>query len=139
MLGVCSGVFPSLKHPNRHVQTCDKNRGNTPLTVDPQDESTISLIKYKISGEIYSDDSAINSDLNITLNLNSPDTYTKVNRQKVIAQVYTLVQKSGGKSKTFLYKLKTKYESRNLKGELMPFCGAALYFINKWIAELEQK
>ena len=138
MLGVCSGVFQSIKNSNKHVQTCDKHRGNTPLTVNPQDESTISQIKYKTSGEIYSDNSAINNDLNITLNLNSSEAFTKANRREVINYVYKTVQNAGGKSMRILLELKAKYERRNSKGELTPFCGAALYFINKWITEFER-
>lgn len=137
MLGVCSGVVQSTKYANKHIQTCDKHRGNTPLTVNPQDESTISQIKYKTSGEIYSDDRAINNDLNITLNLNSSEAFTKANRREVINYVYKTVQNAGGKSMRILLELKAKYERRNSKGELTPFCGAALFFINKWITELE--
>lgn len=73
MLAVCSGneKAPGAtgRRKRRHF-TCDKKRGNKPLTVNPLDESTLEFIYYSEQGEIKSDDVEINDDINIKLNLN---------------------------------------------------------------------
>lgn len=66
MLAVCGG---GEGNP-RPQQTCDKHRGNEPLTVDPRREDHIRSITYKSDGTISSLNSDINKDLNVTLNLN---------------------------------------------------------------------
>jgi len=67
MLAVCYGnekIADSDK-------TCDASKSNKTLTVNPITGYGISEIKYKdISGEIYSENVAIQHDLNDTLNLN---------------------------------------------------------------------
>ena len=50
--------------------TCDKKRGNAPLTVNPLDAATLATISYTSDGKIRSSDPIINDDLNIRLNLN---------------------------------------------------------------------
>ncbi len=74
MLAVCSGNRNSdneqLMGLGNARLTCDACRGNSALTVNPLDSRTLTAIHYKNDGTIYSDDSVINNDLNVTLNLN---------------------------------------------------------------------
>ena len=82
MIGVCYG---NEGHPKREL-TCDAHRGNDDLTVSPFSETSISLIKYRSDGTIYSDNLDINKDLNSTLNLNYNGfgVYLKDNRKEVL-------------------------------------------------------
>ena len=65
MLAVCDG---------RSGATCDKRRGNEPLTVNPLKPETLATITYHHDGRIHADDPDINHDLNDTLGLNSSKT-----------------------------------------------------------------
>lgn len=73
LLAVCSGneKAPGAtgRRKSRHL-TCDKKRGNAPLTVDPLDAATLATISYTSDGKIRSSDPIIHDDLNIRLNLN---------------------------------------------------------------------
>ena len=66
MLGVC----PGNNGMPYHLMTCDKHRGNTPLTVDPRVAASVGTIKYSTDGRIQSTSADINRDLEETLNLN---------------------------------------------------------------------
>lgn len=132
MLGVCDGGQNNFGKGQSRL-TCDKQRGNEPLTVDPLDINTINQIKYRKNEIIFSDNSDINTDLNSTLNLNGSETYLIANRKAVYDTLVLEIEKNGGKSEAFLLKLKKKYESKDSNGKRIPFSGIALYYINKWI------
>jgi hypothetical protein len=65
LMAVCEGKTDYSDH-------CDTERGkkNPTVTVNPTDKRTIDLIKYLSNGKIYSDDTHIETDLNVHLNLN---------------------------------------------------------------------
>lgn len=65
LLAVCDGF-----EGNREGLTCDRARGNVPLTVNPLRPETLDSIRYQRDGRIRSDCPAIEHDLNDTLNLN---------------------------------------------------------------------
>lgn len=67
MLAVCSG---NRGCGDEASLTCDARKGNKSLTVNPLNPETLKTIRYKGNGVIFSDDSAINDDLNERLNLN---------------------------------------------------------------------
>lgn len=109
ILGFCYG---NEGHPKRE-QTCDAHRGNENLTVDPFNESSISLIKYQSDGTIYSDDVDINKDLDITLNLNynGPGVYLKENRKEALAACkdkLKMIKRQGCWSKSLLQRILTE-------------------------------
>lgn len=132
MLGVCDGGQNNSGSGQNRL-TCDKQRGNRRLTVDPLDKNTIDQIKYRKNGVIYSENSDIDTDLNHTLNLNGFETYLIANRRAVYDTLVSEIEKNGGKSEAFLLKLKKKYESKDSEGKRIPFSGIALYYINKWL------
>lgn len=65
LLAVCDGF-----EGNPAGLTCDRSRGDTPLTVNPLKEGTLESIRYRGDGAIYSKRPEVEYDLNITLNLN---------------------------------------------------------------------
>ncbi|UXE64024.1 MAG: hypothetical protein KA717_16700 [Woronichinia naegeliana WA131] len=68
MLAACDGG----KGQPSHLQHCDTKQGNAILKINPADptKNCENLIAYRSSGEIYSNDSDINHDLQEILNLN---------------------------------------------------------------------
>lgn len=73
LLAVCSGdeKAPDAtgKHKTRFL-TCDKKRKASSLKINPLDPATLETLYYKEDGTICSDDSDIEKNLNISLNLN---------------------------------------------------------------------
>ena len=88
MLAVCDGGAPE---PGQHVRkddlTCDKHRGNAPLTVNPLVPRTLEKIRYSRNGEIHSDDPVIDDDLTRVLNLNAKGRSLCDNRREVMNQL----------------------------------------------------
>ena len=123
MLGVCNGNdgFP------KHLQHCDRSRGNIPLTIDPRLERCEILIKYTSGGEIYSDDPAVNNDLNSTLNLNKPR-YLMDGRKIAIDQARKELK---GWSEREIKRAIRKWSQLNKDGRFPEFCQAAVYYLKK--------
>lgn len=134
MLGVCDGG----KQYNRDNSlsglenlSCDAHRGNTPLTINPLDNSFFSprIFEYKNSGKIDSSNSAIKTDLTETLNLN---VQRLVNlRKQAINKVVTMISKgqitSANKSQR-ITELKTPKN-----GKLEAFYDVSAFFIDKLV------
>ena len=133
MLGVCMG--------NRGAGsigkfTCDAHRGNEKLTVNPFDEASIDLIEYDNEGRIYSNNKYIDRDLNETLNLNCEEVLLKLNRKRTLEALkkYLYQLKARGTwKKEFLEKIRKQYELPDENGELYPYSGVILYYLNKRI------
>lgn len=131
MLAVCSG---NTNGPHRKNDlTCDKHRGNIPLTVDPRDEYSIAKICYQDDGTIYSLDAEINRDLDETLNLNCEATLFKKNRKSVLDVVKQGILKRSAENRItkrqleiMLAKLQTKNDEK-----YVPFCGIAIWYLRK--------
>ncbi len=137
MLGVCYG---NEGHPKKEL-TCDAHRGNEDLTVNPFDESTIGLIKYGTDGTIYSDNQAINMDLNNTLNLNynGPGVYLKSNRQEALEACKDKLKKNkkqGLWSKSMLQQMLAEYERPDAEGKLKPYSGIVVAYLKSKIHKL---
>jgi len=78
LLGACKGGECS---PQRQ-QHCDTHKGDTPITLNPTEEGCERFVHFLGDGTIRSDDSAINEDLDRTLNLNQAR--LKNNRKAVL-------------------------------------------------------
>lgn len=135
MLGVCSGNEENA-HRKKENQTCDTHRGNDKIVVNPLEQSSIDLIKYKDDGTIYSDDRIINKDLNETLNLNCDSVFLKSNRKSALDSLKKFISKKSPDktcSRELLIKIKRKYETSDAEGKREPFSGIMLYYLNKRI------
>ena len=110
MFGVCEGHIDGQKGK---WDTCDTHKGNQILTINPQNIQQIREIKYRTkSGEIYSDNPAINKDLNETLNLNSEGHLLKQNRKAVLDSVIVALgheKQKGNWNYKMLQTMKQKY------------------------------
>lgn len=134
MLAVCSGgnksagTFKNL--------TCDQHRGNTPLTVDPLDRASIDKIQYKSDGTIFSEDAAIQRDLDITLNLNCTASYLKQNRKAALDQVKKKIQSSypdHRATKDQLKKMLLHFQEKQ-DGSYTEFAGVIIWYLKKQIS-----
>ncbi len=95
MLAVCSGNVNMRK---KRYYTCDRKRGDRPLTVNPLVAATLETIFYHEDGRIESRDEAINRDLQETLNLNCCDggMTLPTNRKKALDSMQEELYKLGG-------------------------------------------
>ena len=130
MIGVCYG---NEGHPKREL-TCDAHRGNDDLTVSPFSEASISLIKYRSDGTIYSDNPDINKDLNSTLNLNYNGfgVYLKENRKEVLLACKNklkTMKSQGCWSRRVLQRMLEEYEQPDAEGKLKPYSGIAVEYL----------
>lgn len=131
MLGVCLGN----RGCEKKMQTCDAHRGNMPLTVNPLNQASIDRITYRADGTIYSDDPAINTDLNETLNLNCKDGSLKKSRKQAVdalKQYLLKKQPQGQWSRTLLLRTKTEY-NKLTDGAKSEYLGILLFFIEKYL------
>lgn len=132
MLGVCLGN----RGCEKKNQTCDAHRGNTSLTVNPLNQASIDRIAYLTDGSIYSDDPAINTDLNVTLNLNFKDgSLIKSRKQAVDAlRQYILKKQSQGQwSRTLILKTKIEFSKLSTDGAKSEYLGILLFYIEKYL------
>jgi len=130
LLGACSG---NERQPE-NLQHCDVRRKNIPLKINPTISTCDILIKFKANGEIYSDDTDINKDLNITLNLNY-QTIVK-NRKTVLDTAYEkLGIYKGTWSKELLQREIDKWESE-YNEKYQPYCQIVIYQLKKKLTKL---
>ena len=132
MLGVCLGN----RRYEFKMQTCDAHRRNTPLTINPYNQAAIGKIAYHTNGSIYSDDPAINTDLNETLNLNCTSGYLiKCRKQAADALKSYLSRKQpqGQWSHALLDKTKAEYSILLADGAKPEYLGILLFFIEKYL------
>ena len=135
LLAVCSGgVAPKGTYCDNEL-TCDKKRGNDPLTVNPLDESTLSTIFYKSNGEIGATDTTINNDLVSTLNLNCVK-YSDLpaGRKAALEPIEKYIEELN--SDDMLQECKSllaDYESET--DPKTPYCGIIIWWLKSFVAE----
>jgi uncharacterized protein (TIGR02646 family) len=130
MLGVCYGNSLEKGVKPEHM-TCDAHKGNTELSVNPFDESSIRKIKYKEDGSIYSDDSAINKDVVETLNLNCQAvSLPQIRRSVLMAEKERIKKKCDKKSHdAYKHELERTYAHLVQERELTPYCGIIISWL----------
>lgn len=133
MVAVCDG---------RDGVTCDKRRGNTPLTVNPTKPQTLKTIFYHRDGSIDATDAAVRNDLQETLGLNDSSTYLCINRASAIKTIERVIKEkithSGIENnreakKKICLKVLAQYE--NQTGEKDEFLGAMLFKARKLVSK----
>lgn len=136
MLAVCKGntgaPFPQT--------TCDKHRGNTPLTITPLDPRMIAQIAYKANGTIYSNHTEIHKDLDKTLNLNCSAVSLPECRKAALDRLKNdLLQekRKGNWTKEMLNKYKRKITERS-DGNYTPYLGILLWYLNDKIKKVHK-
>ena len=132
MLAVCDGNANNKGSEKNH--TCDKKRGDSSLTVNPTDKTTLRDIKYTSDGFIKSENEIINTDINKTLNLNCESVFLVSNRKNALTGFLEMLNKNHGNKKIEksqyekYYKLFSDYDSNGAKTE---YCGIILWWLKK--------
>lgn len=130
LLGVCRGNAKDASEP-RVAHTCDKARGNAPLTLHPaRDAATIEAwCSYLGDGTLRIRD----HDQDVTtLNLNAGP--LKRSREVIFALVQ---QRCGEAALTALRKELARWESRNVDGDRLEYAGVAIYLLRRLIRARE--
>lgn len=138
LLAVCKGNSAGNDEKHQH---CDTKKGNKTLEIDPKNKYHISQISYKPNGTIYSRNEKINYDLNITLNLNDDEGYLKNNRKEALNALKKEIKlKYTDKTATldFLRKVLNLYTNLDENGQLKPYCGIIIEFLEKKLNEWEK-
>lgn len=135
MLGVCNGN----KGNPKHLQHCDKSRGNVELFINPIQKDCEQFIKYENDGTIYSDDERVDNDLDNILNLNN-DRFIKGRKAVMDIAVKEMNRKYKKKkgqtwSKRDL-KTEIKYWEKRVEKKHHPFCQVAIFYLNKKLSRL---
>lgn len=124
MLGVCNG-----KPDGVHL-TCDSSRGNMAMTVNPLREDCINRITYDREGVISSIDVNINTDLDVTLNLNIE--LLRLNRKCVLESCINELKRQkdrGNWNTNLLRKMLRIFEERDSEGNYKEFSGIAISYL----------
>lgn len=135
MFAVCYGN----RGKEHKYQTCDAHKGNTELIVYPCNQAMINTIKYRSNGYVFSEDEAINHDLNGTLNLNCEEVSLPQNRKSALDALCGKIEKEcrkGEKKATICRSIIRKYGGQEKKIE---YWGIIEWKLNKWLAQQQSK
>ncbi len=133
MVAVCDG---------RNGATCDKRRGNAPLTVNPTKPYTLASIVYRRDGRIDAGVEAVRHDLQETLGLNSPQTNLCANRaavmreieRKVVSEIrQRKIEHNTSAKKNLCLKVLRSYEQPKSKKD--EYLGAKLFKASKLVSK----
>ncbi|MCO6476191.1 MAG: hypothetical protein J5I94_06180 [Phaeodactylibacter sp.] len=134
MLGVCDG---NKGNPLKMLH-CDQSRGKKPLRVDPRNFEIVNRVTFSSSGEIRSDDNAIQNDLDNILNLNIKR-LRDWRREAIDTARARLKRKYKHKGSTYskrdLNQELRAWESLE-NGKYRPFCQAAIYYLQNKLSRL---
>lgn len=135
MVAVCDG---------RDGETCDKRRGNIPMTVDPTKRHTLETIYYHRDGRIDAKDESVQHDIQITLGLNNVHTNLCANRfetmkaiEKVVSSTFKRreIENNRSAKKTICLKILKQFESQtDMKDE---YLGAKLFVARKLASKFD--
>ena len=135
LLGACTGNEGQPKK----LQTCDTQKANETLTINPlnTNPSCETLFKFNSEGEMssISDDDVVNKQINVTLNLNMQS--LKDARKEVYYVVQERVRAESKRTKKdkpafvrFLNQELKVWQSK-MEGKFRPYCLVAIYYLSK--------
>lgn len=127
LLAVCDG----FENMSEHL-TCDRSRGDTQLHVDPLKPETLEKIRYRRDGRMFSNDSEVNHDLNVTLNLNQR--LLVRNRKIALTSLFRKLEqidRKRGRRSVHSYCAQYVHEHLSNPSVRQPYDGAVIYFMRK--------
>jgi uncharacterized protein (TIGR02646 family) len=136
LLAACLGNEGQAKH----LQHCDTRKANEKIIINPTLLSCESIIKFKSTGEIYSDDLEINKNLGEKEDLKKGDLGGKLNLNYVVliknrkktldSALKKFIEKhpKGTWSKAVLQREIDKWENSNLE-EYEPYCQIVIFHL----------
>jgi len=131
LLVACNGNHGQPKN----VQTCDTFKGQKDFLFNPSQRQNIELlIKYNGIGEIYSDNSQLNTELREVLNLNTYDLKRiRAERYKFFSEMIALEGKrrNGKDIQRRFYENEKQKLLLKLDGKFPEYCMIGVYLFNK--------
>ena len=108
---------------------CDNSKGEQPISFTPFDVAAINTISYSSKdGKIKSSNSQYDKELDKVLNLNH--TRLAGNRKAVIDGLIVAMGKGTWRKSDIEHKI-DYFRNRTSKGLLRPYCGVAIWFLEK--------
>lgn len=127
MLAVCSG---NRDAGSLDEKTCDAHRGNDKLDLNPTKKVTLSTIRYRSNGRIYSDDENINRQLNEVLNLNSKTRDLICLRKSALNRMQVVIkQKNQEGNKEYYKRLLAMYQQNSTQKS--EYVGILIHWLEK--------
>ena len=131
LLGACDGGESVWEPARLH---CDVSRGNRVLVLNPADpkHDCAHVVKYRLSGEVYSDDADVDRMLNEVLNLNNGDRLRENRRRLLHAWAKKLRAGPRGGRKSRIQRAYDKLVQQRARKEELPEYAPILFH---WAAE----
>ena len=118
---------PKTKYLEKDLY-CDTKKANEELNHINLLTNIENNLKYKKDGQIFSDNSNIDKELNDILNLNYA--ILKTNRKDALSQLFIELKKSNWTISSLKSTIE-KYKQKNSKGKYRPYCEMIVYFLTK--------
>lgn len=130
LLASCQG---NRGEPQR-LQHCNASKGKEEITLNPADSirDCETFIKYRSTGEVYSEDLTINQELNQILNLNYQT--MRLNRQDTLAMVVVELNKMFPDQtwkKEAIRKKVSEWQNKNSRGHYNEYCQFIISYLSK--------
>lgn len=133
MLGCCKGN-EGFEHK---FQSCDTHKGNDEISENPSVHNDFLKmeVSYSSDGKIKSENEIFDKEMNEILNLN---VFTLIENRKSIYRgiIKELVKNPGRRTKAEIQKMIDNAKTLT-NGNLEPYCGVALYFLEKHLKGAE--
>lgn len=114
-------------------QTCDVRKGDSLLHISPLNETHISSIEYKRSGEMYSNNNDFNDDINNTLNLNEMTlVQSRFEAYRSLLDIMNTKKKNNW-SKKFIEQTLNKFLDKDNR---QPYIGFIIYNLKKRLSKM---
>lgn len=141
LLAVCKGNSGRAGEKRKEEDlTCDSQKGDKTLVLDPQNQSHIQTIKYNTNGTIYSENEGYNFEINNTLNLNYEFGYLLNARANTLREFKRLVLEKKypgrGITKESLLNILNKYTNQQNLTEYRPYAGIIISYLNDKISRM---
>lgn len=133
-------LLGSCKNQNRD---CSEIRGNVPLKLDPRKPEIETLIQFRKTGLVFSEDPEIDSEINQVLELNVVNQSDKnsdflmKNRRNVIDEARNRMIRKGKEdtwTKNVLNK-EIEYWLSPVRGKFRPYCLAAVHYLKSKLSK----
>lgn len=119
---------------SREVQHCDTFKGDKNLSVNPANPSSgiEARVRFLSNGRIQAEDDPFQRELEEILNLNLP--FLINNRKAALDEFTKSLRKTGSLTSSGLERLRRRWNGESHNSDLVPFCQAIIYWLNKKLA-----
>lgn len=147
LLAVCDGNELAHKSQNdsrsikeKELKHCDVLKQNQKINISPLDKSCELLVQFSTSGEVYSNDTAVDLEIKEILGLNHETLIRE--RKLILNEVRKSIKDEANKNKDNkirkgqLKSMISNWIQKNHKNQFYPFCRVAINYLEKRISRL---